>query len=306
MKVLVIGGCGFIGSHVVDKCLQQGLSVRVMDTRPELYRPPLPGVDYVFHSLSDHHRLADTLSGVDAVVHLASTTVPSTSNLDPAADISGNLVPTVRLLEAMRASGTRKLVFFSSGGTVYGIPTKDPVPEDHPLNPISSYGIVKLAIEQYLRMEQQLHGLEFVALRPANIYGPRQAQVGLLGVIGTYLRKVAEDAPIEIWGDGSVVRDFVHVEDIADLCHRALTSGASGSFNAGSGEGTSISQIVDIIGQTTGRTLEPVYKPGRNFDVPRVVLDIARAQATFGWQPAVPLRRGIGETWEWVKQHSEP
>ena len=107
MKVLVIGGCGFIGSHVVDKCLQQGLSVRVMDTRPELYRPPLPGVDYVFHSLSDHHRLADTLSGVDAVVHLASTTVPSTSNLDPAADISGNLVPTVRLLDAMRASGTR-------------------------------------------------------------------------------------------------------------------------------------------------------------------------------------------------------
>ncbi len=304
MKVLVIGGCGFIGSHVVDKCLQQGLSVRVMDTRPELYRPPPPGVDYVFHSLSDHRRLADTLSGVDAVVHLASTTVPSTSNLDPAADISGNLVPTVRLLEAMRASGTRKLVFFSSGGTVYGIPTKDPVPEDHPLNPISSYGIVKLAIEQYLRMEQQLHGLEFVALRPANIYGPRQAQVGLLGVIGTYLRKVAEDAPIEIWGDGSVVRDFVHVEDIADLCHRALISGASGSFNAGSGEGTSISQIVDIIGQTTGRTLEPVYKPGRNFDVPRVVLDIARARATFGWQPAVPLRRGIGETWEWVKQHS--
>ena len=306
MKVLVIGGCGFIGSHVVDKCLQQGLSVRVMDPRPELYRPPLPGVDYVFHSLSDHHRLADTLSGVDAVVHLASTTVPSTSNLDPAADISGNLVPTVRLLEAMRASGTRKLVFFSSGGTVYGIPTKDPVPEDHPLNPISSYGIVKLAIEQYLRMEQQLHGLEFVALRPANIYGQRQAQVGLLGVIGTYLRKVAEDAPIEIWGDGSVVRDFVHVEDIADLCHRALISGASGSFNAGSGEGTSISQIVDIIGQTTGRTLEPVYKPGRNFDVPRVVLDIARARATFGWQPAVPLRRGIGETWEWVKQHSAP
>ncbi|MEQ8376118.1 MAG: NAD-dependent epimerase/dehydratase family protein [Roseibium aggregatum] len=306
MKVLVIGGCGFIGSHVVDKCLQQGLSVRVMDARPELYRPPLPGVDYVFHSLSDHHRLADTLSGVDAVVHLASTTVPSTSNLDPAADISGNLVPTVRLLEAMRASGTRKLVFFSSGGTVYGIPTKDPVPEDHPLNPISSYGIVKLAIEQYLRMEQQLHGLEFVALRPANIYGPRQAQVGLLGVIGTYLRKVAEDAPIEIWGDGSVVRDFVHVEDIADLCHRALISGASGSFNAGSGEGTSISQIVDIIGQTTGRTLEPVYKPGRNFDVPRVVLDIARARATFGWQPAVPLRCGIGETWEWVKQHSAP
>jgi UDP-glucose 4-epimerase len=277
-----------------------------MDTRPELYRPPLPGVDYVFHSLSDHHRLADTLSGVDAVVHLASTTVPSTSNLDPAADISGNLVPTVRLLEAMRASGTRKLVFFSSGGTVYGIPTKDPVPEDHPLNPISSYGIVKLATEQYLRMEQQLHGLKFVALRPANIYGPRQAQVGLLGVIGTYLRKVAEDAPIEIWGDGSVVRDFVHVEDIADLCHRALISGASGCFNAGSGEGTSISQIVDIIGQTTGRTLEPVYKPGRNFDVPRVVLDIARARATFGWQPAVPLRRGIAETWEWVKQHSAP
>ncbi|EAV41610.1 NAD-dependent epimerase/dehydratase [Stappia aggregata IAM 12614] len=304
MKVLVIGGCGFIGSHVVDKCLQEGLSVRVMDTRPELYRPPLPGVDYVFQDLSDHHRLAGALAGVDAVVHLASTTVPSTSNLDPAADIAGNLIPTVRLLEAMRASGTRKLVFFSSGGTVYGIPAKDPVPEDHPLNPISSYGIVKAAIEQYLRMEQQLHGLEFAALRPANIYGPRQAQVGLLGVIGTYLRKVSDDEPIEIWGDGSIVRDFVHVEDVADLCHRALVSNASGSFNAGSGVGTSISQIVEIISQTTGHPVQPVYKPGRNFDVPRVVLDIAKAQATFDWLPTVPLHRGIRETWDWVRSQS--
>jgi UDP-glucose 4-epimerase len=306
LKVLVIGGCGFIGSHVVDKCLQEGLSVRVMDTRPELYRPPLPGVEYVFQDLSDHNRLADALSGVDAVVHLASTTVPSTSNLDPAADISGNLIPTVRLLEAMRASGTRKLVFFSSGGTVYGIPATDPVSENHPLNPISSYGIVKAAIEQYLRMEQQLHGLEYVALRPSNIYGARQAQVGLLGVIGTYLRKVADDETIEIWGDGSIVRDFVHVEDVADLCHRALTSKTSGSFNAGSGAGTSISQIVEIISQTTGRTLQPVYKPGRDFDVPRVVLDIAKAQAAFGWQPAVQLQRGIRQTWDWVRQHSSP
>lgn len=138
------------------------------------------------------------------MVHLVSTTVSATSNLDPVADIQGNLVAAVQLLQAMRGTEARRLVFLFSGGTVYGIPRIDPVPEDHPLAPISSYGVVKVAIEHYLHMERQLHGLDYVVLRAANPYGPRQSHAGVQGIIGTYLWKIARGEPIEIWGDGSV------------------------------------------------------------------------------------------------------
>lgn len=122
MKALVIGGCGFIGSHVVDNLLANGVSVRVLDRRPEMYRPPLPGVEYVMCDLSDTAQIFEALVGVDAVIHLASTTVPATSNMDPAADITGNLIAMVRLLEVMREANVKKMVYLSSGGTVYGVP----------------------------------------------------------------------------------------------------------------------------------------------------------------------------------------
>ena len=146
----------------------------MLDRRPEMFRAPLPSVEYVMCDLADTAQIYEALAGVDAVVHLASTTVPATSNLDPAADITGNLVAMVRLLEVMRSTEVRKMVYLSSGGTVYGVPQTDPVREDHPLNPISSYGIVKVAIENYLFMEHKLHGLQYVALRASNPYGPRQ------------------------------------------------------------------------------------------------------------------------------------
>lgn len=300
MKILVIGGCGFIGSHVVDKCLSEGMSVRVLDRTAELSHAPRPGVEYVHGDLSDLNRMMGLLQGIDAVVHLAGTTVPSTSNLDPSADISGNLIPAVRLLEAMRVAEVRQLVFFSSGGTVYGVPGCSPVPESHPLNPICSYGIVKVAIEKYLHMEHQLHGLQYVCLRPANVYGPRQGKVGVQGVINTYLRNLADGNPIEVWGDGRIVRDYLYVKDVADLCHLALISGRTGCFNAGSGQGASIADVLGMIGTATGRSLSPVYRPGRGFDVPEIVLDVSRAKAEFGWSAQVGLCQGIEETWEWI------
>ncbi|MDK3017286.1 NAD-dependent epimerase/dehydratase family protein [Pseudodonghicola flavimaris] len=304
MKVLVIGGCGFIGSHIVDALRSRGLSLRILDRSPERFRAALPGVDYVLHDLTRSPVPDAALQGVDVVVHLASTMVPATSNSDPAADIAENLIPTVRLLEAMRRQGTRRLVFLSSGGTVYGVPQRDPIAEDHPLNPISSYGIVKLAVEKYLHMEQALHGLSYVALRASNPYGPRQGRTGVQGVIGTYLWRHARQEPIEVWGDGSVVRDFLHVGDLADLCVRAVLSDQTGVFNAGSGEGTSIREVVEVIGRIVGREAEPVFRPGRSFDVPRVVLDVTRAQEAFGWRCRTALAPGIEETWGWVRQQA--
>lgn len=305
MRVLVIGGCGFIGSHVVDVLAGLRCRLRVLDRRPEAFRPPVPGVEYLAGDLSDTALLAEALTGMTSVIHLASSTVPATSNMDPVADITGNLIGTVRLLEVMRAAGVRDLVYLSSGGTVYGIPQTDPVAEDHPLRPVSSYSVVKVAVENYLHMERHLHGLRYCVLRPSNPYGPRQGHTGLQGVIGTYLWNVLRNEPVEVWGDGSVVRDFIHVRDLAGLCVAALRSGRSGIFNAGSGEGSSINRIVDAVGAAAGRRVAPVYKPGRAFDVPRVVLDTARAREAFGWAPRIGLLPGIAETWDWVKASAD-
>ena len=305
MKVLLIGGCGFIGSHVVDRLLAHDLRVRVYDRRPEMFREPIDGVEYVTGDLSDTAQIYEAMSGVDAIIHLASTSVPSTSNLDPVADITGNLVATVRLLEMMRAAGLKKLVYLSSGGTVYGIPETDPVVETHPLRPISSYGIVKVAIENYLHMEHHLHGLQHVVLRASNPYGPRQGHTGIQGIIGTHLWRIARGEQVEVWGDGSVVRDFIHVRDLAELCVRAVQSDAVGCYNAGSGEGASVRQIVASIDRTVqaggGAPVRPIYKPGRSFDVPRVVLDITKAQGELGWAPQISLDDWIAESWAWVQ-----
>jgi UDP-glucose 4-epimerase len=302
VKVLVIGGCGFIGSHVVDVLVSNGLNVRVLDRCAEMFRPPVPGVDYVMGNLSDTTQIYEVLSGIDAVIHLASTTVPGTSNLDPVADIEGNLIAMVRLLKVMREANVRKMVYLSSGGTVYGVPQTDPVHETHPLNPISSYGIVKVAIENYLFMEHKLHGLQHVVLRASNPYGPRQGHTGIQGIIGTYLSRLARGEPIEVWGDGSVVRDYIHVSDLAELCYRSLSSRVSGNFNAGSGEGSSVAEIVTHMCNTVGADITPIYKPGRSFDVPRVVLDVQRAQKELGWEKQISLVTGISDTWKWVQE----
>lgn len=304
MKVLLIGGCGFIGSHVADSLLEHGHAVRIYDRRPEQFRAALPGVDYIMGDLSDTAQIFEAMNGVDAVIHLVSTSVPSTSNLDPVADIKGNLINTVRLLEMMRAAEIKKLLYLSSGGTVYGIPKTDPVAEDHPLHPISSYGIVKVAIENYLQMERHLHGLQHVVLRASNPYGPRQGHGGIQGVIGTHLWRAARGEAVEIWGDGSVVRDFIYVRDLADLCVAAVQSDCAGVYNAGYGQGASINEIVAEISAVTrdapGVTFAPVYKPGRSFDVPRVVLDTTRARVDFDWAPKVSLQDGIAKSWDWV------
>ena len=290
---------------MTDSLLAAGHRVRVLDRRPEAFRAPLPGVEYIHCDLQDSAQLYEAVSGMDAVIHLASTTVPATSNLDPVADVSGNLIATLRLLESMRAAGVRKMVYLSSGGTVYGVPKTDPVAEDHPLNPISSYGVVKVAVENYLFMERQLHGLDYVILRASNPYGPRQGHTGIQGLIGTHLWRLARQEPIEVWGDGSIVRDFIHVQDLAELCQLALVSEQSGTFNAGQGEGASVAQVVRQICATVAASgagqVTPIYKPGRNFDVPRVVLDIARVRAALGWAPRRSLGEGIAETWDWVQ-----
>lgn len=305
MRALVIGGNGFIGSHLVDELVFHGHQVRVFDRSPEKFRSPLTQVDYRLHDFSDTLALAEALEGVDVVYHLLSTTVPSTSNLDPVVDIESNLVGTVRLLQMMVQKGISRIVYLSSGGTVYGVPKVDPIPETHALNPICSYGVVKVAIENYLFMFQQLYGLRPAILRPSNPYGERQGHGGVQGVIGTFLHKIRNDEGIEIWGDGSVVRDFIHVADLAELCRMVGDRDVCGVFNVGSGNGHSIVEILDVIKAVSGKECVPTFRQGRNYDVPRVVLDISKAQSELGWSPKIGLSDGMGRTWAWMKNGTD-
>ena len=224
MKILVIGGGGFVGFNLVAEMVARGHEVTVLGRRAAPVRPLPPVVTYVQGDLTDRGGLLAQLAGVDAVAHLASSTVPSTGDKDPIADVQVNLVGTLTLLEAMSEVGCKRLLFVSSGGTVYGVPQSIPIEETERLNPICSYGIVKVAIESYLDLYARAAGLSHVTIRASNPYGPHQGNTGVQGVIGTFLQRAQEGRPIEIWGDGSTIRDYIYVSDLCHLCVEAIES----------------------------------------------------------------------------------
>ncbi|MEH6636968.1 MAG: NAD-dependent epimerase/dehydratase family protein [Halioglobus sp.] len=300
MRALVLGGNGFIGSHLTDALLAAGHKVRVFDRGPELYRAPLRNVDYRFADFGDFSALAEALQDIDIIYHLISTTVPSTSNLDPVGDIQGNLVNTVKLLQLMVSKNIVRIVYLSSGGTVYGVPDVSPIPETHALNPICSYGVTKVAIENYLYMYQSLHQIKPAILRPSNPYGERQGHAGVQGIVGTFLNKTKSGERIEIWGDGSVIRDFICVTDLAELGVKVGQSDFCGVLNVGSGSGCSIHDLVDALAVVTGNEIEPQFLPGRAYDVPEIVLDISKANREMAWQPRIQLQAGLRRTWQWL------
>lgn len=297
---MVIGGCGFIGSHIVSALKTAGHNVRVLDLRPEAFRPPVPEVEYVYASFLHTESLRLAMSGVDRVIHCASTTVPVTASQSPIRDIEENLVGTVNLLSVMQELRIGRLVFFSSGGTVYGPQTTIRVSEKDPIRPTSEYGACKAAIEIYIRLHHARHGLSYCILRPSNPYGPRQGNSGTQGVIGTFLNMCAEGGTIKVWGDGSVVRDYIHVADLIGLSIRAIDSETIGTFNAGSGEGHSVSEILSAVTAASKTSPPVVHLSAMPHDVPRIVLDIAKAKLHFGWEPKVRLEDGLRDTWNWL------
>lgn len=298
MRALVIGGNGFIGSHLAEGLRARGHGVRVLDPGPARGDLDWSGIDYRRGAYTDADDIAGALEDVDTVFHLASTTVPASSNRDPAYDVSSNLIGALGLLSAMQARGLRRIVFFSSGGTVYGDPEALPVPESHPLKPISSYGIVKVAVEQYLSMYRHLGQLDPLVLRPSNPYGPRQSAAGGQGFVAAAIARLHEGTPLQIWGDGETVRDYIFIDDLIELAIRAADGGECGIFNAGSGTGASLNDVRAAIERAAGRRMPVEYMPARGFDVRRVVLDVSAARERFGWAPAIDLAEGIARTWQ--------
>jgi UDP-glucose 4-epimerase len=293
-RALLLGGNGFIGSHLADSLLARGWQVRILDQAMERYRDPLPGVDYFLGSFGDQQLLNEALTGVDIVFHLISTTLPKTSNDDPAFDLDSNVIASIRLFEACVKRSIRKIVFLSTGGIIYGRPTSLPVPETHATEPDCSYGISKLSIEKYLALFHKLNGLEYVILRPSNPYGARQNPLGAQGVIAVFLGKIRAKKPIEIWGDGEIVRDYLHVKDLVEgICEAAIRSTPSRIFNLGMGIGHSLNDLCRDVR----------YAPSRLFDVPAIVLDVSRAKRELGWAPKISLEAGISDTWEFVSRY---
>lgn len=297
MSVLVIGGNGFLGSSLVEGLRAAGSAVRVLDVAPARSDVDWSQVDYRIGGLGDARVLAEALDGVERVYHLASTTVPGSSNLDPVYDVSTNLIGSLRLIQSMVEAGVRRIVFFSSGGTVYGNPERIPVDERHPLRPISSYGVIKVAIENYLLMYQRLGMLDPLILRPSNPYGPRQSVSGMQGAIGAFLGKARAGEGVRIWGDGEIVRDYLYIDDLVELAVRAGASAECGVYNAGSGAGQSLNELCALVRELTGQSLPVEYLPGRDFDVSKIVLDIQAARTRFDWSPQVSLRDGVERTW---------
>lgn len=301
MNILVLGGNGFIGSHLVDKLLLEGHSVRVFDKNDEHYRKALPAVDYHLGEFGNRGLLSEALNGIDVVVHLISTTLPKTSNDDPVFDVQSNVIESLFLLEQCVANKIKKIIFASSGGTVYGVPQSLPVPEDNQTNPICSYGIGKLTIEKYLKLFKQLHNLDYVIIRPSNPFGCRQNPFGIQGVIPVFLGKILRNDPIQIWGTGKVVRDFIYVEDLADALYKAIIyKTASQVFNIGSGEGHSLNDLLSVMRSVTMRDFTVTYTTGRAYDVPKIYLDISRATNELNWEPHTSLEEGIKNTWDFV------
>lgn len=310
MKAVIFGGGGFIGSSIADRLLADGHQLRIFERpRVEPYRTFLPAekVEWLTGDLLSQHEVAEAIDGMDAVVHLVSSTLPKSSNDDPIYDVQSNLVATLQMLNAMVQKKVSRIVFISSGGTVYGTPVYLPIDEKHPTEPNVSYGITKLAIEKYLLMYQRLHGMRATILRVTNPFGERQRVETAQGAVGVFLHRAIDNQPIDIWGDGSVTRDYIYIRDVADAFARALTyEGAHSVFNISSGVGTNLNDLIGVIESTIGREVTRRYLPARPFDVPTSVLSNELARRELGWSPRTSLEDGVATTARWVIEKLKP
>ena len=299
---LVLGGAGFIGSHLAEALARDGQRVRIFD-RPHVDRlPQLQRFELFTGDFLNPQALAPAIAGAEVVFHLISTTLPKNSNDNPAYDVESNVLGTLRLLELCRRHKVRKLVFVSSGGTVYGPPRSTPVREDHPTEPICSYGVHKLMVEKYLQLEHHLHGLDYSVVRPPNLYGPRQRLDTAQGAVAVFLDRALRGEPIEIWGDGSVVRDYIYVADAVEALVKASRfKGEPRVFNLGSGRGTSLKELVAEIEKLLGKPVKVNYSAARALDVPVNVLDASAAARHLGWRASTPLAEGLRRTYDWLR-----
>jgi UDP-glucose 4-epimerase len=293
---VVLGGTGFLGQRLCRCLLDEGYTVRSVSRSGHPKGQPQPwwpNVEWIAASIGTESS-ARALQYADFVFHLASTTLPSTSNANIAYDLESNVIATVRTLEAAASMRVRRMVFVSSGGTVYGVARQNPIPEAHPTDPICSYGIHKLTIEKYLQLFRSANSLDSIVLRVSNIYGEFQDCSRPLGAVAHFTARAVNGTPLEIWGDGTTTRDYIHVDDVVDALSKAVSYGGKERlFNIGSGRGVSLNQLVEMLRQRTPKRITLNYQARRSFDVLENVLDISRARHELLWTPKIALESGL-------------
>lgn len=306
-KALVVGGNGFIGSHLVDELLRRGWRVTVLDIQERRYAAMPAAVNFIQGDISQSYLVREALTGVDVVFHLAWATIHEVANRDPSADVSANLVPSLLLVEACRQAGIKRFVFPSSGGTVYGPVQEVPIRETDRQNPINAYGISKLAMEKYLGMFNHLYGLDYAILRPSVPYGPWQNPLGRQGAVAVFLYRIGQGQPITIWGDGAITRDYFYISDLVEAFIAAAERDLDLNrvFNIGGGVEISLLELLEHVERVVGRKANVIYKPERSFDARRILLDTSRARQELDWIPRVSMPDGLSKTWNWMYQNFE-
>ena len=300
MKIVVTGGAGFIGSHVVEAYVEAGHEVVVLDNLSTGKAGQVhPAARLVQMDINDP-AVVDLLGRErpDVLNHHAANPSVSLSVREPGFDATQNIVGTINLLEAARRAGVGKFLYISSGGAIYGNPEYLPVDEEHPPRPVSPYAISKHTGERYVRLYGAEHGLRWTSLRYANVYGPRQDPFSEAGVISIFCQSLLDGMPPEIHWDGEQTRDFVYVGDCARANLAALEAGDGEAYNVGTGVGTSINALFYTLLAVTGRALEPRHGPRRPGDARDSYLDCHKIERALGWRAEVALAEGLGRTWE--------
>lgn len=305
-RVLVTGGAGFIGSHLVDGLLALGHEVAVVDNLSTGRREQVPA-ESCLHEIDIRdvelvHRLFRSFRP-RVVYHLAAQTSVRKSTEDPAGDASVNVLGTINVLDAAVRAGVERVVYVSSGGAIYGEPEALPVREDHPVRPLSPYGLSKYVGEEYLWLYRQTYGLACSVLRYPNVYGPRQDPFGEAGVVAIFTRALLDGKQPVIFGDGLQTRDYVYVDDIVAASLLCLRKGEGGTYNLGWGREVTVVDLLAQLQEVLGTAVTPRYDLPRPGEVRRIALDATRARSELGWEPKVPLPEGLRLTARWVAEH---
>lgn len=302
--VCILGGSGFIGSHIAEEFLQFGSRVRILSRRSRSI-PSLAkygdSIELVSGDITSPSDVLRALDGASLAIHCVSATLPADSNSRPEYDVQSNLIPALSWIRQSGALRLDRLMFISSGGTVYGkAKERRPQTEEDATSPLCSYGIVKLAIEKYVELYAQQGGPQYTNVRLANAYGERQFGGGGQGAVANFLSRMKVGLPIEIWGDGDVVRDYIYVKDAARAVRLLAQSNVpSGTFNLGTGVGTSLLELVASIERATGLPASLERKPARPVDVPYSVLDSSKLTRATGWRPEFAMEEALSRTWSW-------
>lgn len=309
LKALVTGGAGFIGSHVADALLAEGYAVTVLDNLSSGKRAQVPAAATFVHADIRSPEAAATIRDgqFDLVCHLAAQIDVRKSVTDPAFDVDVNIGGSVNLMQAVHATGRRtRMIFASTGGAVYGDFVQPPNLETYPKDPESPYGIAKFSVELYLAYYARVHGLDYVALRFANVYGPRQDPHGEAGVVAIFCQRLIDGTPLTVFGDGGQTRDYVYVGDVARAHVRAariptIPAGRvdDRAFNLGTQQETSVLALASTLMQAAAKTVPLDHKPPRAGEQRRSVVSIEKAKAGLDWAPAMPLAEGLRRTYDW-------